>query len=198
MSTEIRRLRAYAKKTARELVRAGVPLEGPLVTTYQEKIRREGFLRRRKVSIQEEGPDQPELIGWLLWSHVWKEVELHQSPVPPRRKRDPRLTNSWTITRGWWLVSDGSIDIVDHHVELIHFTKKTHRWIADRQPATDEELTHPDLPWRSWGGDDKKSLLVEYGQQHDWRATARTPGLRLSTALTNLRKAKGTYVQRRS
>lgn len=198
MSSEVSRLRAYAERTAIEIQGAGVPLEGPLITTYRSVVRREGFLGMRTVSTREEGPDAQKRLGWLLWSHVWKEAEVHEWSATTRRRRDPRLSHRWTITRGWWLVPSGSIDIVDHREEYIFAIGKLHKSIEERRPATDLELVYPDLPWRRWGYDDKKSLLYEHGQAPAHGVQAKKPGLRLSTALTNLRKAKGTYVQRRS
>ena len=99
MSSEITRLRAYAKRTAAEFQRARIPLEGPLVTTYRNVVRREGFLGMRMVSTREPGPEVPELIGWLLWSHVYQKAEHWESSGNPRRPRGPRLEHTWTITR---------------------------------------------------------------------------------------------------
>ena len=199
MSDEIKRLRAYAKRTAAEFQRAKIPLEGPLVTTYRTVVRRKGFLGMRTVSSDEPGPEVPELIGWLLWSHVNQRAELWESTGNPRRPRGTRLLNTWTITRGWWLLPGGSIEIVDHRDELIRSVVpwRKHLRISDRRLSTDEELVHPDLPWRRWGLDDKRFTLYEQGESPILGTQARKPGLRLSTSLTNLRKSKGTYVQRR-
>jgi hypothetical protein len=95
-------------------------------------------------------------------------------------------------------VARRTIEMVDHRDELIHSAtpRRKHLAITDRRPSTDEELVHPDLPWRRWGRDDKRFTLYEDGESPMLGTPARKPGLRLSTALTDLRKSKGTYVQR--
>lgn len=195
--SEIDRLVAYAKRTALELSKAGAPLDCLPITTRGTAVRRTGFLGMKRLEVSVSGPDELVSIGWLLWSHPWKEAEAYDSTGNARRPRGG-LSHTWTVTRGWWLTPDGAIDVIDHRVERIWAIGKTHQSIEDRSPSTPEQLVHPDLPWRHWGRDDKRFTLYEHGQDPAWNTSPRMPGLRLSTALTNLRKRHQTYRPRGS
>lgn len=94
---ETDRLLAYAKRTALELRQHSAALDCLPITSFRTTDRRSGFLGMRRLEVRVAGPDELVPIGWLLWSHVWKEVEAYGSSGNPKRPR-AGLTHTWTIT----------------------------------------------------------------------------------------------------
>jgi hypothetical protein len=187
------RLVAYAARTARELVARRAPQHCLTITTYRTEEHRSGFLGMRREARRGFGPDESEPFGWLLWSHASEKGTLWGSL--PRRSAPP--THEWTISRGWWLVPSGAIDIIDHRSEWIRSASRTVHRVERSLPASAHELVDPDRPWRHYGKDDKRFLIYEHGWGPEPWITPSMPGRRLSAALTALRKNHGTYQLKR-
>lgn len=191
---ELTDLRKYARRTAAELASRGIqPVHLVEASTVHRTVERvEGWLFKR--TVKESVVEQRDAVhpGWPLWTHDVTVVEWKRAPNV--------MGGGWTIEKSIWLDPSG---------ELMAFAMQRSHWqpgqalpdsVSEARVALDTDITFADLPLhaypRSPSPPRKASGLFE-SHVGIRRGDRLPPGMRISRALTDLRKRHGTYVARR-
>ena len=190
----IERLRKYARTTARELTAHEIPTQpwtvgGHSYTTSRTEGR---WIFKKSIDEVVHVPVTVVVDGCRVWAQVVSITEYRLSGGFP--------AGGWQEQKQIWLSPDG---------ELLGVEAKTAKWESGRsypdqaesvQVASDADIRFADEPWHSAP---LKPRVPRGGGSGRWdsginlRRGERLPeGMRISMALTDLRKSKGTYVSR--
>lgn len=193
----VERVRSYAVKTAKELGRAGHPPEGLTVEIASSRLgeQRVGLFRRlfaRTVA----DTVQTRIEGWCLWSQAMTVTEVHQATTP--------VGQGWTTSRQIWLAADDG--------RLLDVGLRTGAWNFQSEGQPDRVLSicnaedaviqladraYFDFPRPPYVPRTHKGSRFKPGYYESNVGQRNAPplpeGMRISRALTELRKKAGTY-----